>query len=451
MKEGSFETEVAGLDFDFGGGADVRHIPTPDQTPHRIEVSHLPDHILRSGVIESLINQNDDLMARLTVALRRVAGLEESIHDARSEGEKFKAKYLNVNDQILILKEQARILAERARAGDRLTQGESQKISELKEQVQVLEIRYAELYTSSRETQDRLERQLLQSVSFERRYKRYRMNVKRAHVLIREEMRSLKEKRQSQEALLQDLRQNLAETANYIATQGKTHKAELADLTQNYEDQLSKHRGQIAELTDNNQGLLARSHDYERVFNEKVRLENDLIISKRKEEESRLQAAAEIADIQRALYRHRHEAKELAVVVEAQGRELEELKETHKNVSVEKAKTTEQLETLQLLWRDQQNQIEKSQEQKNALQKLNQELSLAVNEYRREIRVLKEQLEAQAQRSEEARRAVEAAIEAATKTTGLSKVTMGASREDQLTPEIISKIDKVLTDLHVGR
>jgi predicted RNase H-like nuclease (RuvC/YqgF family) len=119
---------------------------------------------------------------------------------------------------------------------------------------------------------------------------------------------------------------------------------------------------------------------------------------------------------------------------------------------------------LQLLWRDQQNNLEKVTDQKSSLQKLNQELSITINDYRREIRELKERLDSETQtsaafkvESEQKAKAL-AQVNARTSSAsgengqnadGSDKPTI--KREDRITPEIMAKIDKVLTNLHVGR
>ena len=53
--------------------AALMNIPTPNQIPVPLDLSELPDHILRSGAVEALTNQNEDLMARLSVVLRKTS------------------------------------------------------------------------------------------------------------------------------------------------------------------------------------------------------------------------------------------------------------------------------------------------------------------------------------------------------------------------------------------
>jgi chromosome segregation ATPase len=458
MKEGSFEGLMSGLDFDSSRAAhdpnEIRQIKTPDQMPERIDVAGLPENILRSNVIESLISQNDDLMSRLSVTLRRVALLEEKISDSRTESAQFRSRYDNLKDQVLVLKEQSRILNERNRRTEELTKKDDGALSELKENIRVLEIRYAELYSTSQEKQLRLEQENQKFSGAISRYKKYRKNIRLALTSFRKELQQLRTHRAGQEQTLQDLRANISETTSYITEQSKEHKAQLAELTKAYEVEIRNLRTEIENLIEANKNLTTRSQDYEQLFNEKIRIENDLVIARRREEETQLQQAVEISDIQKTLARHRNDAKELALELSTSTQNLAAQIEKVEALEKDKNALSEQVETLQLLWRDQQTQIERVTEQKTSLQMLNQELSITINEYRREIRELKESIDAAEIKHLELKNNSQktvAAITAAKNATSTDAPKLAVKREDLLTPEIMSKIDKVLTDLHVGR
>lgn len=394
MKEGSFDGVMSGLDFAQNDIVSISEIKTPDQVPDRIDLSQVPESALRSRAIDSLINQNDDLMSRLTVSLRRIAQLEEKLQDARNSTAQYKAKYENLNDQVLILREQGRLLIERTKAGEEKRAEEDRDIQKLKEQIQLLEIRYAELYTSSQNRQQALRDAAEKAEKKTKCYQKYRTNLKRALIPFRHELDSLRQKRQLHEATISDLRKNLTEATAHISTQSKEHKHQLHHLTEEYESQIRRLNSELQEMKNKNHILSERAQEADRLFTEKVKLENDLIISQRQKEELKVQTTAELADVQKALARYRHDAQDLALRLEERDSELKGITENRDSLLAEKAALAEQVEALQLLWRDQQNQIEKLNEQKNSLQKLNQELSIHVNEYRRELRELKEKADA---------------------------------------------------------
>ena len=92
MKEGSFDSQFQGQipNLDFSTSTAIK---TPDQVPERIDLSQVPSQVLKSNVMESLISQNDDLMARLTVSLRRISLLEEKYADAKTEAAKTRSQH----------------------------------------------------------------------------------------------------------------------------------------------------------------------------------------------------------------------------------------------------------------------------------------------------------------------------------------------------------------------
>ncbi len=470
MKEGSFEGLMSGLDFNTDPNL-KNHQPTPDELPKKIDLTNVPENILRANVMESLISQNDDLMARLNVSLRRISLLEEKYTDAKTETGTVRAKYDNLRDQVLILKEQAKVLADRNREISDKTKREGQGQQELKEQIKLLEVRYAELFTASRERHAKLEVEIARADRVVTRYQKYRAGIRRALIFIREEIKTLRSKRSVQDATILDLRKNLQESTTYITEQGKEHKNAVIGLTATYETQIKGLQSEIDMLVEQNKTLGARSQELDRIQSEKIRLENDLIITERRIEDLQMQSSAEINDVQKALARYRNDCKELSIDLDDRNRSVEVLTNENAAFTSERAAMTEQVETLQLLWRDQQNQVEKLNEQKSALQRLNQELSVTVNENRREIRELKEQVEAetlklaQYQREHDIRQKVSQIVrDKAAQKGGSSGSTGGKSgsgknaisdetivlRADK-TPELIAKIDQALSQLHVGK
>lgn len=426
MKEGSFNNQITNLDFDIGPhdldkiADEVRHIKIPDQVPDRIDLSQVPPQILRSGVIDTLIQQNEDLMARLTVTLRRVATLEEKLVDSQTESSQAKAKYENVKDQVLILREQSRMLAERIRQAEDSKAKENLFQNEAREQIQVLEIRYAELYTSSQDRQSKLEEKIAGYERMLRCYRKYRAHVKQIYTTLHAELKALRETRQAQENVIADLRQNVTETTDYITNQAKEHKNHTATLIAAYEAEINAHKGENDMLVEQNRVLGERSNDYERIYSEKIKLENDLIVAERREDELKMKTSVELSNLQKALARHRNDAKALSIDIENKTSELVAQTMLVNDLTEQKSALSEQVDTLQLLWRDQQNQLEKISEQKNSLQKLNQKLSISINEYRKEIRELKEKIDSDQQKAFELKNAEE-------------------------------KMSKVLNDLHIGR
>lgn len=389
MKEGSFQAQMTGVDFTDAEWK-LEGVPLPNQVPDRLDLSQVPSHIVKSGVVDALISQNDDLMSRLGVALRRVALIEEKLSDARLESEQYRSQYENLNDQLLVLKEKSRALYERK---DR----EETEYVALREQIRMLEIRYGELYAASQNKEAQLLKQFQGELGELSRLRRYRTRVLHAADGLK---KAAKDKWQAEVALAQSeqaqitLRKNLAESAEYISGLSKDHKTQTQNLINQYESRMAELKSQLNDTVAKNEKLGLRVHDYEKLVEDKLRLENEVIHFERRENELQVRSAAEISDIQKALVRYKNEAKELAVTLGSTTAEFETFKAEFDTAQTDKKALEEQVENLQVLWRNQQLQIEKSTEKVRSLQKLNQELSVAINQYRRDIRELKQDNEA---------------------------------------------------------
>ena len=79
----------------------------PDELPKKPDLSYLPEHVLRSNALETLLQQNNELMSRLSVNLRRISHLENKIESQNKIIAKFEHNYSIIKDEVFILKEQS--------------------------------------------------------------------------------------------------------------------------------------------------------------------------------------------------------------------------------------------------------------------------------------------------------------------------------------------------------
>ncbi len=86
---------------------DVIPIPLPNELPAALNLQHLPSQVLHSSTVETLIGQNEDLMARLKVNLRRNSLLEQKLLqvEADLEAQKNKLEASEFETQIATEKE----------------------------------------------------------------------------------------------------------------------------------------------------------------------------------------------------------------------------------------------------------------------------------------------------------------------------------------------------------
>ena len=124
------------------------NLPTLSELPEKFDLTQISPEAARSNAVEALLQQNDDLMARLSVSLRRISELEDKLNFTQQSNEKMKFHYENLKDQVLILKQKAQALAQRKDDSEGFLKGLKDKIRYLEEERRLGEIRYAELYSS---------------------------------------------------------------------------------------------------------------------------------------------------------------------------------------------------------------------------------------------------------------------------------------------------------------
>ena len=168
---------------------DKRPVPTVQNLPTPNDFSQWPLEVARSKAVEALIQQNDDLMARLSVQLRRISALEEELNMSRQGNERTKFQYENLKDQLLILKQKAQALAGRKENSDHVVKAIKDKTRRLEEELRVSEIRYAELYQTHEEKQSQLLNRIDQHARRVRRFLNYRERVQAASKHIRDQHR----------------------------------------------------------------------------------------------------------------------------------------------------------------------------------------------------------------------------------------------------------------------
>ena len=433
MKDGSFGQEINGMEFDDEFANEeyqVKQIPIPSEMPKPIKHDDFSENVKRSSAVEALIQQNDDLMSRLSVSLRRIADLEENIQSQTLDNGRYKSRYENLKDQVLVLKEKAKILSERKGA-------EEGEVNGYKDQIKLLEIRYSELYENSQQKETRFLEAISKNNKLVARLTRYRRRVREAVLNMKEtasthrlENEKLNKRVLSQETTIADLRKNLLESTDYIRSSSKEQENELNRLVQKFENELEAKENTIQKLMADNQVLEARRDEFQEAQAKLTDVENDLVLKDRRFEEFRMQSATEMADLQKSLTRYRHESKEFALELESKKEELKETAQVMSEAREENFRLNEQVENLQSLWRDQQSKLEKTSAKNSSLQKLNQEMSMAINQYRRDIRELREQVDKDYIKSKDS---------SDTRDT-----------EKKTNPELLEKIDRVLANMQIG-
>lgn len=509
------------------------NVPTPETLPKRIDVSHLPHEVTKNSVLESVLDQNDDLMARLSVTLRRISSLEEQVVHFKNLEAETRSEYENLKDQVLVLRAKARCVQERQDDYD-------QRYNKLKSELEFLQIKYEEeikefeiklsnsydeteklvtaeqkkaeaLTQSFEETIDQrealiaeiTERHSQHSVlkqseidQLEKSLKRYtkygqklstiahlrRTELARLQICFNDleqttestEKKLIEQHESATEELHQQhskeidqlefersqLIQKVEESTNYIQTQAKTHRQEQEDLTSSYEATLAELRKKVEEMTN-------KTKDHQLLLAKNADLNNQLVVVERSLDDQQGRHQAEVSSLQESLAEYRSTAKRVTLESQQQTKDNERFQTELKTLKESNSTLTDQVESLQVLWKQSQNELEVQSTRNESLQKLNQQLSVNLNDYRKQIKELKAELEKKdfstSQKVEEIRKQLKAAalvheqdfIEEVKADTNkqLVKATESAEeskKDENFRPELMNKIDDLIVEIQSG-
>ena len=408
MEKESFQTQVIHKLTDKNPGTkplvqtnweeeDVSRVALPTQLPALLDLSPLPEKVQRSGAIEALIQQNEDLMARLSVAIRRSALVEDKIGKYESTIQQLKDRNEVLADQLLVYREKDRLQENSHKKYEK-------KIHQYKENLSLLEVQYAEYFATSKERQRSLTASVDQLSRRLGRHLRYRAQIQRTSRQMRKRLKAqiahlncenkrLEEKLQQEDIHLQELRGKLSKTVDHIQRQAQEAEANQRQLVEDYEKQFTKLKLDLKEKQALVEELEGKVEDFEKLHGEKVFLQNQLVALQRLTKEKEEKFNQETHRLQVDLVNFRREAKEKTLEVDrltqakaSETSELEALRQA-------KARLEDQVESLQCLWRDTNNQLEVQSKKNKALQKLNQQLSTSLNERRKEAQTLRKQMD----------------------------------------------------------
>ncbi len=348
----------------------VSQIPLPDEVPSRQKFAqNIPVDILKTNTVENLISQNEDLMARLKVALRRLSVLELENQKITEESNKIRLSQSAFNDQLMVFKEKDNAWKKRVDQAEKDREVYAEKFYVINEKMQKLNIEL-ERY---RKYQDRIKQQVKPYVS---QLKEISKNLENKNIELTTEL-------ERKEADLRDLRHQIIELTKNSRTQIEILHNKNIELTEYYESQLEKLTSENKNLKENQVELENKAVRLHRALERQDELENELVEVSRSKDDLRNRLDKEIHRLQERnneLTRHNQklgiEHADLQVkVVDDQNRIY--------NLERENVQLNEQVESLRYMWTAKNEENEKIKSAMASLEKLNLELSQKINDIRR--------------------------------------------------------------------
>lgn len=364
----------------------VKNIPLPSQMPKGLDFSEIPMAAIKSATLEGLITQNEDLMARLSVALRKIHELEEASVVFEREKKSLHTRFQTLREQFLLLE-----------AKDKTTTGRALQqhsdYTKLKQGTDRLEKMYTDLYHQAMALQRRV-------VLLER----YRARIRRVTPVLQEKARRLQELesdavhfRFSVNAekikMAEEFAAQVAQFEQRLAATAQESTALKKSLETEHMQSINHFEAKLAEATQEVAGLRAKADERDRLFDDLLKTQNQLVFEQRQFEQSRADRDQNMARLELENASLRLQLKETLIEREAKTQELTRLTVEIPNLRERNQNLTEQVESLQALWNHKQREIEQQEEKNKSLQKLNQSLSVTLNQQRKEIHQLQVELD----------------------------------------------------------
>lgn len=399
---------------------EITGIALPDQMPNPPELPTDPES-LHSGTVETLIIQNDDLTARLAVSHRRNAELERRVSEIKCKYSELQNRVEVLSDQILVYREKNRMTSQRDSALEKT-------IEQLNSQLELQNMRYAELFNGSQSNQAELCAENIELKKSLGRLQRYHSRILR---WVNPLLKSQKEQILEQKTSIQDLHHHLGESGEHI----KRQKDQLQERKEIYEKELTQLKAQLDEA-------LALKNKYFKLKEERTVHQNRVIAAERARDELLSKHREDTEKLQEMVSKYRSETKTLKLQLQNQDDQQRNLERTTEIVSSEKERLQDQVESLQALWTDAQKKIEDYKNKEGSLQKLNQELSRELREKRisqgQEISKHLEKIKEQQERI----RLLETETQVLKKENPLE-----SPQKATVSPEILDQLRSLLTDL----
>jgi len=346
----------------------IENIPLPDEMPAGFNYSHLPKDILKSSTIENLISQNEDLMTRLKVALRRLALMENENQKLSDEAQKARLSQSAVTDQILIFKEKDNLWKQKLDQAEKEKEVQFEKATALQKRVEKFSAE-SERY---RKYHERIKNQV----------KPYINELKEYSKSLEDKTKQLSQENSKLDAQLSDLRYQILEISKNSRVQIEIRERQTQEMIQFYEQQVQNQAEEVKTLNELNKELEIKALRLNKALEKQDELENQVVELMRSKEELKNRLEQEVLRLQdKSSELHRNNKR-----LEIEHADLQELALSNeaqiKTLSKEKQDLTEQLDSLRYMWNAKVEETEKLKSAIQSLERLNVDLSQKINELR---------------------------------------------------------------------
>ena len=411
-------------------------VPIPTSIPSPPPLNELPFNVLHSATVDMLIQQNDDLVSRLKINIRRNSHLEQKV----LEFEKIIKETLHQKES---LKAQIELNLEKEKKWSEQKQSKDEQIVNFEKKIKKLNLHYTKLYMGSQSKRQELEDKInSQNKNIEllntklSGLHRIRKLIKDRGVKLQKDFEVLREKKE----YLQNQMQNQDEKIQTLETRlsrlfrikNKAKERLRAFLLQTAKSFLS-HQKQIERIESTNRHLMNQNESQRSKLNEKEnqneylnrktqnlheKIENlqnkahnlNLELSEEKKNRFRIKSLGQeindlknekiewerkLENILKTSQQNQQEeleksnqlqrkVEELQFLTKKQTKEIKNCESKLLDMNKDNQELSNQLSSLQVLWVETQEKLEKAELKAQSLEKINRELALQYKDQRME-------------------------------------------------------------------
>lgn len=336
-------------------------IPTPDEMPETSLRSMIPEEHTLHASVETALAQNEDLMARLKVTLRRLT---------------------NTENENIELKKSLATMSRRLNSVDDDRQVWKERENQLVEQLRAFEVRVLSQKSMAKEMMDlkeRLSRFKKYQEKIRVQVKPFVQNLKNyADSLVREvqELHSELTRKESDVAELEEKNFNLESELREIHEQ---HALQIQRLTSENEKERSQSLADLTLAQQELQRTLNKATQYDEMRAREDELENTLVAVRREREASLSELRAREQDLLKELGHSKIKIIELQTQQGSLSEKNQIAEGERQRLESQVQNLQEQMVSLRFMWNSQSAEMEKLRASQNSLEKLNSELSRQLN------------------------------------------------------------------------
>lgn len=368
MVEQDFIDTGALGDLEFVMEKGVASIPLPNTVPVGPKMTDLPHDILKSSTVENLISQNEDLMARLKVALRRLSQIEMENRRLAQETEQGRHEVGVARDQVMIYKEKDGAW--------------KSKLETVAKERDILKEKHTLLAKQNAEFEGEIARYQQYQQNIQTTVKPYVDELKEYSKSLEAKVAAMTAEDERKDATIRDLRYQIVEVTRNSKYQLEQQDARNHELIDSYENSIKDQQAELVLLREGVRELELKNTRLNKAEHRANELENRLVESERAKTEL---AAKYETEVRRLGEKSDGMVKDYArISMENQelARENGEIKGRLEGLEFAKSDLLTQLESLRYMWQGKNEEAEKLKLSLGSLEKLNVELSSKIQEMR---------------------------------------------------------------------